>query len=172
MDKESRLLDSKVTDAVIKPDYLFLSDSILNGTVLKFVGQEIKGEKETVVFNYADSDGKMYSFSHYDILSFTINGEKVSNRLKSIQGSRAYIADEFVIKSSEIRTDKTTQQPMRPYFAYKGFDTYKQNKATGNFSKDQLKQALIMSGVKPDYDKLFYRSIDIDRDIIVIEETE
>ena len=112
---------------------------------------------------------KRYSFSQFDILSFQVNGVAISKTLKSVVGAQAYIVSEFKLISSDIRIDKSNNQQMRPYFCYKGFDTYKQNKTNGNFTKEQLKQTLISSGVKDEFSDLFYRTLDVDRAIISVE---
>jgi len=173
MSKENRLLDSEVTTAILKPEYLFLSADLPAGETFKFVSQDKKDYgtegKSMSVFLYADSKEKIYSFSQFDVLSFQVNGVPISKTLKSIVGAQAYIVSEFKLISSDIRIDATTKKQMRPYFCYTGFETYKQNKAIGTLTKSQLKQALLATDPKVELKDLFYRSLNVDRTIIDVE---
>ena len=166
---DQRLIEESTMEKIIRPTYLFLTN-VPAGTVFSFYKSgkiSIKDNTEEMqVFKYKDASNKIYSFSQFDILSFTVNGAKLIDVLQSDPQRRPAIVQQFTVGGCTIR--ETTVAPirqMRPLFAYSGYDIYKvQSKIPGN--KENAKAQLFVTPPKPDLSGMYYYTVDVNIAII------
>lgn len=173
MNNPNIIIESDVVESIFRPISLFLNDidpevelSLLSVSTRPLPNDS---DKTFSVYKFLASNGTVYSFTQYDLSNFLTNGVKLIERLKIQPSKQAKLCSKFMVNKSVPRLTVDGNK-MYPLFAFKGYALYKEQLALKNANKADLKQKLFATAIVSDYEDRYYRSLDIDKDIIFYED--
>ena len=166
-------IESDVVETIFRPMSLFLN-TVEVGTKLTWISTSespSRANPDVTVYHYKflASNGNVYSFTQYDINSFTINGVSFREHFKLQHGKQALLNTEFTILGEVQRKTSRDGSIMYPPFAYEGYNSYVEQIRAGA-DRAKASEVLYATKVLEDFKDRYYRLVDIDGAIIYYQD--
>ena len=164
------MLDLGIESATL--DMMLFADSLVNvdapiGAYVIVAAKKLEFKTTPGKYFYAlrakhvDSE-TTFKFSSFDVSSFVIGTKKQGELIAVQPGKKAQFTEHFSIKGCVARTGEKKY----PFYCYTGYETYKTARLVVGANKAALIAQLEQSTVSPEHVDKFYRTIELDAQII------